>query len=259
MKNKSYLVFAAAVGILCVLSFGAESPVKDRQTALRPSLANPVLVGIEEAYVNIVFLYNDFGRDNLVPEDIKSKAEQRISRAGINITGAAVVRNGVATGMNAPELSVTIDRLDIVRPGFVFMVRTALAINSRLVGSLSTNTEIWTMGSTVDAASAENIPAAVTNLVTEQVDAFIAAYRSANPKEVRPEVVGDADSAANAVKKQSVVSDSQYQFVASKTVSVFHKKDCYIVKKIKAENLIGFATREEAVQGGRRPCEKCKP
>ena len=48
-------------------------------------------------------------------------------------------------------------------------------------------------------------------------------------------------------------------FVASKVGEKYHTKDCEYAGKIKDENLITFATAEEAVANGYEPCGVCHP
>jgi hypothetical protein len=48
-------------------------------------------------------------------------------------------------------------------------------------------------------------------------------------------------------------------YVASKNSQVFHKAGCASAAKISAKNLVQYATREEAVQAGKKPCAECKP
>ena len=52
---------------------------------------------------------------------------------------------------------------------------------------------------------------------------------------------------------------SEYKYVASSLREPFHKPSCKWVKKISPENLIGFKTRQEALDSGRRPCKVCRP
>jgi phosphatidylserine/phosphatidylglycerophosphate/cardiolipin synthase-like enzyme len=54
---------------------------------------------------------------------------------------------------------------------------------------------------------------------------------------------------------QSVASG----FVASARSQVFHKADCKSAAKISAKNLVNYATRDEAIQAGKKPCGECKP
>ncbi len=48
-------------------------------------------------------------------------------------------------------------------------------------------------------------------------------------------------------------------YVASKNSQVFHKADCKSAAKISEKNLIHYATREGAIQAGKKPCAECKP
>ncbi len=47
--------------------------------------------------------------------------------------------------------------------------------------------------------------------------------------------------------------------VASKRSQVFHRADCKAAAKISEKNLIQYATRDEAIQAGKKPCAECKP
>jgi phosphatidylserine/phosphatidylglycerophosphate/cardiolipin synthase-like enzyme len=48
-------------------------------------------------------------------------------------------------------------------------------------------------------------------------------------------------------------------FVASKNSQVFHKAGCKGAAKISEKNLVKYATREEAIQAGKKPCHECQP
>jgi micrococcal nuclease len=55
------------------------------------------------------------------------------------------------------------------------------------------------------------------------------------------------------------VQAKKWKYVASKKSEVFHRPGCKWVGKIRAGNLIGFKSREEAFKSGRRPCRSCQP
>lgn len=57
----------------------------------------------------------------------------------------------------------------------------------------------------------------------------------------------------------ATVQTKEWNYVASKNSKVFHRPDCEWVKKIKPDNLIGFKSREDAINSGRRPCKVCAP
>jgi phosphatidylserine/phosphatidylglycerophosphate/cardiolipin synthase-like enzyme len=48
-------------------------------------------------------------------------------------------------------------------------------------------------------------------------------------------------------------------YVASRNSAVFHKSDCKSAAKISEKNLIRYATRDEAIQAGKKPCHECNP
>ena len=48
-------------------------------------------------------------------------------------------------------------------------------------------------------------------------------------------------------------------FVASARSQVFHRPDCKSAAKISAKNLVHYASREEAIQAGKKPCAECRP
>ena len=48
-------------------------------------------------------------------------------------------------------------------------------------------------------------------------------------------------------------------YVASKKSAAFHKPDCRSVATISPENIVRFATREEAIAAGKKPCGNCHP
>ncbi len=48
-------------------------------------------------------------------------------------------------------------------------------------------------------------------------------------------------------------------YVSSRNSEVFHRADCKLAAKISAKNLVRYATRDEAVQAGKKPCHECNP
>ncbi len=48
-------------------------------------------------------------------------------------------------------------------------------------------------------------------------------------------------------------------YVASKKSAAFHKPECKSVATISPENIVRFATREEAIAAGKKPCGNCHP
>ncbi len=48
-------------------------------------------------------------------------------------------------------------------------------------------------------------------------------------------------------------------YVASSRSQVFHRPGCRGAAKISEKNLVHYATRDEAIQAGKRPCPECNP
>lgn len=48
-------------------------------------------------------------------------------------------------------------------------------------------------------------------------------------------------------------------YVASAIREPFHKNSCKWAAKIAEDNLVGYDTRQEAIDDGHRPCKVCRP
>jgi phosphatidylserine/phosphatidylglycerophosphate/cardiolipin synthase-like enzyme len=66
-----------------------------------------------------------------------------------------------------------------------------------------------------------------------------------------------SDTARPAERTNTV--DRAGPFVASRNSGVFHRASCKSAEKISPRNLVNYATRAEAVQAGKKPCDECNP
>jgi hypothetical protein len=57
----------------------------------------------------------------------------------------------------------------------------------------------------------------------------------------------------------ATVQEPARGFVTSRNSEVFHRANCRSAEKISPKNLIRYATREEAIRAGKKPCEECRP
>jgi hypothetical protein len=57
----------------------------------------------------------------------------------------------------------------------------------------------------------------------------------------------------------ATANDVTEGFLASKNSAVFHKAGCKAAAKISAKNVIRYASRDEAIQAGKKPCAECGP
>jgi hypothetical protein len=92
-------------------------------------------------------------------------------------------------------------------------------------------------------------------------DNFIRDYHLANPLNGEPSGTNTGNSVSASAPQGQIRSGvaARYQYVSSKNSKVFHSPQCRSAKRINPENLVGYNSKEEVVQAGKRPCKVCKP
>ena len=75
----------------------------------------------------------------------------------------------------------------------------------------------------------------------------------------RTEGYSQTHRAAAEPPKTSDVAAVADGFVASARSQVFHRPDCKSAAKISEKNLVHYASRDEAIQAGKKPCAECNP
>jgi hypothetical protein len=281
MKTEKYYLFIAIViGILCVPTLG-EVEIIPPGTLL--GQAEPALKGIRQLYIVVHSPTNVAPVSGISFREIENTVKEKIEEAGITIAESDVnklepnsvgarlakridpanVKNLRFMDARTPELQVEIDTLHVKDSNqVVFYVKTSLA---RLVylgkdNQFGFKTDVWRSEAVMRAVLAEGMPAAVTSTVLEQVEAFIHAYMAANPPGKQDSDANDIGNAAeDQLKPVAESTPAEYKYVASKNGKVFHKPDCIWVQRIKPENLVGYNSRDEAINAGKRPCKQCKP
>ena len=260
MKTKKhYLILAVITGILCVPTQGeVELPLPEDTRPMLIGQANPALSGIAQLYVIIVPPDSEPNSKDLFWRELEEKVKNKLNKAGIQ-TIRGIAGNILSTG----ELRVYVDTLklkDLQR--YVFRIQTSLSRPVYLAKDSSwfIKADVWKKGSLMQAVSVQSMPPAVSNKVLQQVEAFIAAYLAANPPGTRPYAPNDITVKPEKLTKPDAKRTvAEYKYVASKNSKVFHKPDCRWVKRILAKNLVGYNSREEAIEAGKRPCKLCKP
>ena len=76
-----------------------------------------------------------------------------------------------------------------------------------------------------------------------------------------PAVIDPADVGTAGTKQKGQDGDTQTKgpYIGNIKSKVFHKADCKLVQKMKAENKQAFSVRAEAFEQGYRPCTTCRP
>ncbi|HUS73509.1 MAG TPA: Ada metal-binding domain-containing protein [Sedimentisphaerales bacterium] len=282
-----HLILAALLTILSVPALAkVEPPLPEDPTGILIGRAHPELAGIEELYVVITLFDAEPGKNGLVGKELDKLVRDRLKNAGITIAEDDVdkvnpdikkvllrrlkekdVRNLRLRSANIPELRIDIDMLKLTDSHlYVFRIQTSLARAVYLAKhpKLGFKADVWKVEPVIQQVFVQNMPAKVTDVVLAQVEAFIAAYRAANPPGAKSADANNIAIVLPAVSgrqakppvKQLV---AEHKFVASKNSKVFHKPNCSSAKRIKPANLVTYSTRNKATEAGKRPCKRCKP
>ena len=260
--EKYYLILAVVTGILSVPALGTvELPQTDERGLI--DRINPVLVGIKRLYVVIVPPDSEPNKDGLVFKELEAKVEQKLIEAGLKV---APVTGRPVKSLGIPELKIRIYVLKLNRSQqYVYSVQTSLATKvyvTKKNTKLALKADVWKMGTTIGAGAIGDMAGTVTNLVIEQVETFIYACRVSNPKGFRTPDVNNTElriaqrRSARQLGSQAV---AEYKYIASKNSKVFHNPQCRWAQRILPKNLVGYDSRDEVIQIGKRPCKQCKP
>ncbi len=256
--GKYYLILAVAIAILCIPAL-AEIEVFPPDDYGLIGQANPALAGIDRLLVAIVPPYSEPNKDGLVWGELEIKIINKLNKAGIKLVGTI---SGNILEIN--ELRVHIDMLKLEDlQQYVFCIQTSFATKVSLVNEPKRyiKADVWKTEPTMQAIPVENMPDTVTNVVLEQVEAFIHAWLAANPPEEQPSDTNEISAviAPIPVGLADKSAVAEYKYVASKNSKVFHRPQCSSAKRILPKNLICYRNRREAIKAGRRPCKICKP
>ena len=219
---------------------------------------NPALAGIDELSVVITSADSEPNADGLKRANIKTEVISRLYDAGFKIGHSSA---------DASELNirVTVLKIESIEQCAV-LVRTSLVRSATLVNGgerFSVAADVWKIDSGIRIMAAEKIVDEIPAIVREQVQTFIAACTPTVSVEKKPDVnqprqqlhkVADEND-TKPVKQQAVES----KYVSSKNSQIFHKASCPSAKRISPSNLVSYATRDEAIAAGKKPCERCNP
>jgi hypothetical protein len=257
-----YLGLAVVIGILCVPVLGE---VELPPTEVKPLLLaqpEPALAGVRQLYIVILAPDAEPNKDGLNWKDLEAAVESKISQTGIKIA-QTIQHEHILRSLAIPELRINISMLKIEESQqYIFHIQTSLAKKVYLTKDASRyiKADLWKTEPAMQAVSVQSMPAAVTSVVLEHVEAFIHAYLAANPPNKQPSDANDISIAPEEQVKPAAKSiPAEYKYVASKNSKVFHKHDCIWVKRIKPENLVGYSSRDEAINAGKKPCKQCNP
>jgi hypothetical protein len=251
--------FYFIVVLIVIVSVNIQAEKELIQSELEPLLIGrpyPALSGVREFYVLIDEFQSLPDEGGLDWEKLDARVKEVLEKENIEVASV--------TG-NLPFLLVFVDMLKLEESKkYVFHVHTSFRKKAYLSddSSSSIKVSVWETDRVMQAVSFQDMPLKVTDVVLRQVDAFIQAYKSANPPGGELSDV-DSDIIVNVPKEQAKSNlnpeASEYNYIASKSSEVFHRSDCRWARNISQENLIVYSSREEAIKAGKRPCKTCNP
>ncbi|MHC4645444.1 MAG: Ada metal-binding domain-containing protein [Planctomycetota bacterium] len=264
MKAKSCnLILAAGAAILCCAAFGeVQLPHSDKPVLLgRP---NPALARIDKVFVSVAASVAEPNDEGLAYEGLEAKVIERLKSAGIEALPIFYRGKRVEYGgPHAADFTVNIDSLRLAdSQQYVFCIDSSLARDMILPveRGLRIRTDVWKTEPAMQVVSVSDAPEKVIEASLHQADAFVSCFVMANPKGLS---AADAN-AVNVRPKGSPGPPGEKTFVgnlyvASKNSRVFHRGDCSSAARIAQKNLLGYASRQEAIEAGKRPCKRCNP
>jgi hypothetical protein len=153
-----------------------------------------------------------------------------------------------------PILQVAVDLMSSeAQASLAMYARTSFSRQVSLSGRTLVAT-VWSADPAVKSVRPARWREEIQKVVTDQVEAFIAARKTAAAQDgqvlLRSQISALPRPAADTLS---------HPFLASKNSTVFHRADCRLAQTIAQDNLVGYNSREEAVAGGKRPCKTCNP
>ncbi len=219
---------------------------------------NPALAGIGELSVVITSADFEPNADGLKRANIKTEVISRLYDAGFKIGRSSA---------DASELNIrlTVLKIESIEQCAV-LVRTSLVRGVTLVNGgerLSVAADVWKIDSGIRIMAAEKIVDEIPAIVREHVQTFIYACQPMVSVGKHPDVNQPRrQSRQVTVEKETKPAKQEIaeaKFVASRNSEVFHKANCPSAKRISPNNLVSYATRDEAISAGKKPCQRCNP
>jgi hypothetical protein len=271
MKIRKIFLFVFIVAAIAAFSVQAQKEMpRHEDEPLLIDRINPTLEGIEEFYVLIEAHRSMPDEGGLDWKKLDARVKEKFEKENMKVTFIKDTPNMVSilpqsmTG----DLSALIVFVDLLRleesQMYVYHIRTSLKKKAYLSKDDSSfiKVGVWETGREMEAVSFQDMPSKVTDVVFGQVDAFIRAYKTANPANGK---ISDTENkiVMNVSEEQAESNvdnaTAGYSYVASRNSSVFHKSDCRWAQNISEDNRVTYSSREEAIKAGKRPCKLCNP
>lgn len=247
--RKTNLKIVMVMCFLAGLTSNSSARLNPQQASLR---------GVKEMNVDVV-CSQEIKETNLNQQEIRKSIVEQLSQTGVKILPEQLW----AAAPGRCRLKVLIK---VYKPAdlemFIYNLKVYFVqtVTLQRIPEIKVDAVTWELSWLAHSTKSkltEVIPANLKIIA----DNFIRDYQLANPKGVDLPVSSDNNAVSKKTPKEQIRSDAlaAYRYVSSKNSQVFHLPQCRSVKRINPENLVGYSSREEAIQAGKRPCKVCKP
>jgi hypothetical protein len=253
------VIHAYIMAVLIGAAVGEAADMLPREDQDVLIAADGVLADVEQLCVTIATHDTKQLEQLIDTPKLKARVEEELREAGIRPVPG---QTGLEPRLVAHIEGVAVPECD----KYVYRIQTSL---NRLVTfsnrkDVQIQAEVWQVRPVMKVVARAEAAEAIAADVLMQAEAFVGACKTAwglrqltegasqNPS-------GPGPSNQTQPNVQSLQAVSGYPFVASRNSSVFHRPDCRWAQNIAADNLVGYRSREEALQAGKRPCKSCKP
>ncbi|MDT8300756.1 MAG: Ada metal-binding domain-containing protein [Sedimentisphaerales bacterium] len=245
MKFKILIVMCLLAG----LTANSSAKLNPRQASL--SGANVMTVD--------VVCSEDVKETDLNQQEIRENIVEQLKKAGIKILPV----NLWGTAPGRCRLKVLIK---VYKPSdldtFIYNIKIYFVQTVALerIPEVKIDAVTWELAWLAHGSKSRLAEAVPANLKI-MTDNFIRDYHLANPLSDEPSGTNTGNNVSVTAPQEQIRSDvkARYKYVSSKNSKVFHSPQCRSAKRIKPENLVGYNSKEELIQAGKRPCKVCKP
>jgi hypothetical protein len=249
INRKMNFRIVIAMCLLAGLTANSSAKLNPRQASLRD--ANVMTVD--------VVCSKDVKETDLNQQDIRENIVKQLEQAGIKILPVQLW--GTAPGRCRLKVLIKVykpsDLDTFIYNLKVYFVQT---VALERIPEAKIDAVTWEL-TWLAHGSKDRLTEAVPGNLKIMADNFIRDYHLANPQ--AGELPGNSESNIVPITspKGQIRSGvaARYKYVSSKNSKVFHFPQCRSAKRINPENLVGYNSKEEVIQAGKRPCKMCKP
>ncbi len=283
MRITHLLTFAVLFIILSNPAFAQQEPI----TLTLPQSPyivnpNPALADVNCFYITVRLrgAYND--SNSALTTQIEQQVKAAFEEYDINIIDTNVDVNSPLAALakkrlgsvsnlrwrpaNVPEFRIEVDSLNLSDTDqCIFRIQTSFLKRAQLENGPQANmmADVWKDEPVMRLVATKDLAESLISVAIVQARAFIgswsvtrAADKQSEVSQTKPQLRKVTDeNDTKPVKQQAVES----KYVSSKNSQIFHKASCPSAKRIAMGNLVSYATRDEAIAAGKKPCERCNP